>query len=142
MTTISEVYDQINAFRHDPAAYDPACGWGSLRLNDLVVEPALERAAKWQAEHQCESVSHKTCPEWCHLFGGKCDHITRIKSFTFPNETWNENELLVKGPKRPFKHLIHSRGHCEHLLSNTVNSMGGAIVGNLFVLVLVWYKRP
>lgn len=135
MSSIGEIYEQINAFRDDPASFDPSCG--SSHLGGLTVSPELEEAAMWQATHQCVPVTHKTCPQYCYLYEGRCDHITRIRHF-IGNDTWNINELLVQGPRHPFPHLVGSVGHCQHLLANNINSMGGAVVGNLFILCLAF----
>lgn len=138
MSTLQEIYNDINAFRQDPLAYYPSCHYNKLPLSPLHVIPELEQASFWQVTHTCTPINHNTCPEWCFMFNRSCSHIDRIKHFMFPQQTTNENEVLVKGPKRPLKHLINKSGHCDKLLSNDVNSMGGAIVNNLFILSLVW----
>jgi hypothetical protein len=140
MTTLQEIYNEINAFRGNPSLFRPSCVYDVIPYTNLTIMPELEIASMWQATHQCEPVSHSTCKEWCFMFGGKCDHVNRIKYFTFPSKTVNENEVLVKGPKRPFLHLVKKIGHCNLLLSNDVNSMGGAVFNNLFVLALVWLQ--
>lgn len=138
MTTLQEIYQQVNAFRQNPEAFNPSCVSPPYALPELQILPGLEAASVWQATHQCEPITHQTCPQWCSKFNGRCDHISRIKYFMFPNRTSFENEVLVKGPKRPFKHLVAKEGHCRHMLDPNVNSMGGAIVGNLFILAMVW----
>ena len=138
---MEQIYDQINEFRRDPARFQPSCVVPAIKLKDLVIDSDLEAAAKWQATHQCGPARHTTCPRYCHLFGGRCDHISRITHFTKPRDVSNLNELLVQGPRRPFRHLVESIGHCEQLLSPTENIMGGAIAGNLFVLALGWSRR-
>lgn len=140
MTTLQDIYSQINAFRRNPERFNASCEIPFHPLSELQILPSLERESRWQATHQCEPVSHQTCEEYCYLFGDKCDHIARIKTFVFPDESTNETEVLVKGPRHPFKHLVAKRGHCEHLLDPDVNAMGGAIVGNLFVLAMLWLK--
>lgn len=141
MSSLQDIYNQVNAFRTDPIPYGPICNPPPMVLVNLTIEKDLESAALWQASHRCQPVSHTTCPEWCFMFDNKCDHISRIKHFTFPLQTENEAELLVMGPKRPFKHLVHKEGHCRQLLDPAINSMGAAIVGNLFILTLAWYHR-
>lgn len=137
---MDKIYRDIAEFREDPAPHHPSCGWGSLRLQPFLIVPELEEAARWQASHRCGRPSHQTCPEFCHLFGGRCDHVSRIRSFIGRNDSWNLHELLVMGPKNPVPALIGSQGHCEKLLASNENSIGGAICGNLFVLVLAWMK--
>lgn len=138
MTTISEIYGLINDFRSNPEKYNPSCGYGNLRLPSYQVNKKLEEAAEWQARNLCGPVSHTTCPEHCHLFNNSCRHIERIKSFILPNQSWNEHELIVQGPRHPFPHLVQSQGHCQLLLANNLNSIGGYILGHLLILVLVW----
>lgn len=138
MTTLQEIYDQVNNFRADPLLFNPSCQVPPYALPPLQVLPKLESASLWQATHICQPISHNTCPEWCFMFNSRCDHISRIKYFMFPNKTSHENEVLVKGPKRPFKHLVGKSGHCRHMLDPNINSMGGAIVGNLFILAMAW----
>lgn len=141
MSTLAEIYDQVNTLRNDPFSHKTACKRPLAPLGNLTVEYDLEKAASWQAQHECVPITHHTCPNWCFMFDGKCDHASRIRFFTSPATTENEHELLVKGPKRPFRYLVNKEGHCRHLLDPDVNAMGGAIVGNLFILVLVWYHR-
>lgn len=140
VSQMEDIYDQINAFRANPIGYSRQRGL-QLSCNGIMglplrVVPQLESETDWQATHlDCVPISHKTCPQYCHLFGG-CSHIDRIKHF-LPNSK-NQNEVMVKGPKRPLKHLIQSPGHCRHLLDPDVNAMGGSIFNNTFFLALVW----
>lgn len=130
---MEEIYSQINQFRANSLVYGASCHT-PLALPPLGVSPALEQAALWQVEHLCEPVSHKTCPELCHLFGG-CSRIDRINHFTYPNVTHHQEEVLIKGPRRnQFKHLLRSFPHCNHLLDTAVNCFGGALVGDTFIL--------
>lgn len=139
---MQEIYDKINLFRANTSAFASSCGRHYVGvLPPLDINASLEEAAHWQATHQCGTPSHKTCDEWCFMFDGDCRHAARMKFFIFPLSSENENELLVYGPKHPFKHLLNSTGHCEMLLRNDINSMGGSIVGNLFILciaLLTW----
>lgn len=140
---MDKIYADIAAFRADPEPFHPSCGWGNLRLPPFRIDPQLEEAAMFQASHRCGFPSHQTCPEYCHLFGNKCDHVNRIRSFIWPNTTaYNLHELIVMGPKNPVPALIGSPGHCEKLLASNENAIGGAICGNLFVLVLAWINFP
>lgn len=138
MTTLQEIYNSVNSFRQDPISFSPSCIFNKVPRRPLVILPELEIGAMWQATHLCEPVTHNTCPEWCFMFNNSCSHVSRIKHFLYPNKTANENEVLVIGPKRPFKYLVKKVGHCEHLLSQNINSMGGAIFNNIFILSLVW----
>ena len=138
MTTLQAIYDSINEFRIHPSDFHPSCGYGSLRLSPYQIDTRLEQAASWQASHLCQPISHQTCTQYCHMFNNSCRHIERIKSFILPSQSWNENELLVIGPKRPFRSLVNSQGHCEKLLASNLNTIGGAILGNIFILVMVW----
>ena len=136
---MEEIYNQVNAFRHNPRKYRPACPAPNIKLQDLQINPDLEKAALWQAQHQCGRPSHETCAEYCDCFGNKCDHISRIECFTGPAS--NFDEILVQGPRRPIKYAVASYGHCQRLLSPDINGMGGAIVGNLFILSLALFNR-
>lgn len=131
------IYEQINAFRVDPLQFSPSCSPPPFQLEKLNISENLEAASKWHTEHMCDPVNHATCTEWCHLFGS-CLAADRIRQLSKPAETVEERELIVKGPKHPFKHLVKSPGHCAHLLDPRVNSMGGSILGNLFILSLAW----
>lgn len=131
------IYAEINAFRADPIPYHPACKVSPFPLSELDISTNLEYASQWHTEHVCDPVDHATCPELCHLFRS-CRASDRIRELAKPAETSEEAELLVKGPKRPLKHLISSPGHCAHLLSPNINAMGGFIAGNLFILALAW----
>lgn len=131
------IYAEINSFRNDPFVFNLSCRPPPFELIDLRVDSQLENASLWQALHICDPINHTTCQSYCHLFKDhKCDYITRIQHFQ-PNAT-EISELLVKGPKRPIHHLIEKNSHCLHLLDPTINSMGAAIVGNLFILALAW----
>lgn len=131
------IYAEINSFRNDPFVSNLSCNPPPFELMGLRVDSQLENASLWQAQNLCNPIDHTTCSSKCYLFkDGKCDYITRIQQFQ-PNAT-AISELLVKGPKRPIHHFIEKNSHCIHLLDPTINSMGAAIVGNVFILALAW----
>lgn len=131
------IYQQINAFRQDPFLFNLSCSPPPFFLTELQVDSGLENASLWQSLHICDPIDHTTCKTECHVFPNhKCDYITRIQYFQ-PHAT-EISELLVKGPKRPVRHLIEKHSHCLHLLDPTINSMGAAIMANLFILALAW----
>jgi len=142
---LEEIYALVNEFQAAPRRFVQERGWHAgcsrsleVSYDPLVVLPQLEEGADWQVHHlDCGFISHETCPQYCHLFGS-CSASDRIESFMAPTKVANPNEVLVQGPKRPLKHLIAKEGHCDHLLSPEANAMGGAIVGNLFIMSLVW----
>ena len=136
---MQEIYQQVNQFRSNPSEFLAERGWPNrcthaldVAYPPLSVSRGLEAAAHWSATHQCEPIiSHETCPVYCGLFGGSCSYQDRIAHFV---DVRNPGEILVKGPKRPLKNAINKQGHCNHLLNPDIDMMGGAIVGNLFML--------
>lgn len=138
MTTISEIYELVNDFRANPLRYKSACVFdeSSQPVHNLTVSSLLESAADWQATHQCNFVSHQTCYKYCPIFGS-CSAPDRIRFFT-NGKSINEFEVLVRGPRRPFQHLLNTRGHCEILRRTDINTMGGSIIGSLFIMTVAF----
>ena len=136
---MEEIYEQVNQFRSNPSQFLDLHSWPhrctrplDQAYPPLDISPGLEAATLWSATHQCEPIiSHDTCGVYCGLFNGSCSYQDRIAHFV---EVRNPGEILVKGPKRPLKNAIAKQGHCNHLLNPDIDVMGGAIVGNLFML--------
>lgn len=152
-----QMYNEINLFRNDPLGYSRtnnvhvAC---TLPLTDrysrLKISPELERSSVFQARtlasFECGQINHQTCPAYCYMFGGDCSHIARMESFLAPKKGREMSEILVMGPKNATKimgYFLGSTGHCNHILSPKINSMGASfqhVDRNVFVVDLCFIE--
>ena len=153
------MYYEINEFRENPEEYVRKNGWKlsctvpiDHKYNRLKVVRQLELSSSFQAEtcasRECE-ISHETCPQHCHRFGGSCSYIDRIKHFVDGDgfHASNVNEILVSGPKGPHRVLelfIGSPGHCDHILDPNLNAMGANFTHvnrNVFVVDFAYIEE-
>lgn len=147
-------YQEVNRFRASPQAYQQEHNLPvrcSAPLGEtyapLQPHPLLENSSHFQAStmssFDCPVVSHETCPSYCGPFGG-CSFLTRIAWFLHDTPYHNPLEVLIMGPKNPYKifaHFLNSPPHCDHILSTHINAMGCGFVHtdrNLFVADLAW----
>lgn len=142
-------YEEINTFRHSPIAYQQnhtdlvvRC---SFPLDEtyppLQVVEALENSSYFQAYtlsmKDCP-ISHETCDLYCDLFPS-CSYMDRIGSYIGSTTHHNILEILIQGPKNPYKifhHFLASEPHCNHMINPHINSMGAyfhRIDRNVFV---------
>lgn len=132
-------YQEINKFRHSPTAYQKNHTDVSVRcsapLNEyyhpLFVSDALENSSCFQAwtlsTRECE-ISHDTCDRYCDEFGS-CSHTDRMARFLQGIDYHNPLEILIRGPKNPYKifyDFLESGPHCDHILNCHTNSMGAS----------------
>lgn len=144
-------YDEINRFRQSPRLYQHDHPGVVVRcfspLDEtyppLRVEEALLNSSHFQAwtlssNKECPVVSHETCPPYCGMFGS-CSTTDRIAHFLQGRDHHNILEILILGPKNPYKifqHFLASQPHCDHMLNSHINSMGASFVHmdkNIFV---------
>jgi hypothetical protein len=144
-----EFYLEMGLFRRDPVKYAQENHWrlscdvkSPSPLFPMKVMTALEVSSRFQASNvgtvECPTVSHATCPEYCHLFNNSCGASERI--LWFMNEYMDEgyvvrntSEILVQGPKRVRKIMelfVESEGHCNHMLDPNINIMGATFKHN------------
>lgn len=111
------------------------CSPPTKYLQEFWINENLQRSSQFQAStlsfNNCTETSHDTCPLYCHQ---RCYYDDRITSFfPFPQELYNIQEVLTKGPRQPLKILnllLQSPGHCSILLSNDLNMMGTSFQKN------------
>lgn len=144
-------YNEINKFRSFPIAYKQNNTDLIIRCSgplDEIYQPlqvveALENSSYFQAStismNECPIVSHETCDLYCHQFGDSCSYLDRIEWFLGGTINHNILEILIKGPKNPYKifqYFLESEAHCNHILNCHINSMGASfshIDKNIFV---------
>lgn len=143
-------YEEINIFRHSPRQYQQnhtdvvirCSGPLDEAYQPLRVAEALQNSSSFQAwtlsTKECPDISHDTCFLYCDLFSS-CSYIDRIGRFLQDVEHHNILEILIKGPKNPYKmvhYFLGSQPHCDHILNSHINSMGAGfsrIDKNVFV---------
>lgn len=131
-------YQEINRFRHSPVAYQQNHTDVVVRCTSpldesyhpLSVVEALQNSSSFQAwtlsTNACTDISHDTCPLYCDQFDS-CSYMDRIDRFLQGMEHHNTLEILIKGPKNPYKifhYFLESQPHCDHMLNCHINSMG------------------
>lgn len=142
--------DEINKFRSCPADYllehpdiRPRCSKTLNRqYSPLHVSQLLEDSSYFHADTsssaQCPIVSHNTCPLYCDRFKS-CSFLDRIAWFLHGTNYSNTIEIMILGPKNPYKifhEFLHSEKHCNHILNEEINSIGCSFVHtdkNIFV---------
>ena len=143
-------YVEINKFRYSPIEYMdtynvPVACTSPLdkSYKPLSISSDLESSSAFQAStmslNECSEITHDTCDLYCDRFPS-CSYLDRISSFLSGENHDNITEILTKGPNNPY-HVFHwflaSEGHCEHMISPDVNSMGAnftRIDKNIFVV--------
>jgi len=144
-------YQEINKFRNLPIAYRQNNSNVVIRCSGSLDETypplqfveELENSSYFQAStlssNECPVISHETCDLYCHEFGGSCSYMDRIEWFLQGKPNHNVLEILIKGPKNPYKmfqYFLESEAHCNHILNCHINSMGASfshIDKNVFV---------
>lgn len=148
-------YDEINRFRQSPIVYQHdhpeivvrCSSFLDETYSPLRVEEALQNSSYFQAltisSNACPVVSHETCPPYCHQFGD-CSSTNRVSWFLQGRNYHNILEILIQGPKNPYKifhHFLESQPHCDHILNTHINAMGSSFVHtdkNIFVADFVY----
>ena len=143
-------YEEINRFRYSPLAYQQNHTDVVVRCTSpldesyhpLWIMEALQNSSSFQAwtlsTNACTVISHETCPLYCVQFDS-CSYIDRIDRFLQGINHHNTLEILIKGPKNPYKifhYFLESQPHCDHMLNCHINSMGASfshIDKNVFV---------
>lgn len=143
-------YQEINRFRHSPVAYQRNHTDIAVRCTSpldesyrpLIIVGALQNSSAFQAwtlsTQECVDISHDTCPLYCDSFES-CSYTDRIDRFLQGIEHHNTLEILIKGPKNPYKifqYFLESQPHCDHMLNCHINSMGASfshVDKNVFV---------
>lgn len=143
-------YEEINRFRHSPIAYQRNHTEVVMRCTSpsdesyppLRVVEALQNSSFFQAwtlsTDACVEISHNTCPLYCDRFDS-CSYMDRIDRFLQGMAHHNTLEILIKGPKNPYKifqYFLGSQPHCDHMLNCHINSMGASfshVDKNVFV---------
>ena len=143
-------YDEIQRFRHSPVAYLQNHTDVVVRCTSpldesyrpLRIVDALQNSSSFHAwtlsTNACADISHDTCPLYCDQFDS-CSYMDRIDRFLQGTNHHNTLEILIKGPKNPYKifhYFLGSQPHCDHMLNCHINSMGASfsrIDKNIFV---------
>ena len=133
-------YDEINRFRQSPIAYQQNHTDVVVRCTSpldesyrpLIITGALQNSSSFQAwtlsTNACADISHDTCPLYCGMFDS-CSFTNRIDRFLQGLNHHNTLEILIKGPKNPYKifqYFLGSQPHCDHMLNCHINSMGAS----------------
>lgn len=152
-------YEEINKFRRDPRVYQQQHPGLIVRCTSsldqsylpLTVEHVLENSSYFQAEtmssNQCPVLTHETCDAYCWKFGG-CSFQKRMDWFLHDVPHHNTLEIMIQGPKNPYKifySFLGSEPHCNHILNPNINVMGASFVrtdANVLVADLAFFSSP
>lgn len=134
------IYEELNKCRQNPTAYVQkkgfalSCNYDGKYLEPFKLVPQLTNLSFFQAStlasSDCVEISHSTCWKYCYMFSS-CSFYDRVQFYMTNVSYLNPQEILVKGPKNPFKVaklFLQHKGHCEHILSQDLNAIGATHV--------------